>query len=358
MKVIKLISMMVVVFIVAAWIMVNATVIFVPAGQLGVKTVEYAMIGERGVVKEDYKPGWHWDLGPLHTWTLFDSTVQTLEMTRQEGYGDRRGRDDVEVQSADGYAVSVDVTIKFRIKNGFANKLYQQTGSGEKYKTVVRTQAKKACLTEFGEMKTEDFYDPEKRRLKSDEIKSTLQERLAEYYVEIIDVLIKSVQFDPEYEKKIQRKKLADQEVELNISMAEAERMSGKTQVTEAQTARMLKIILQEQEAELTRMEANANKEIAEIKADFDKYVTKVKADADLIAAQNDAKGALLIKTAEAEGERLRNDAMRGAGGSTIVALEAAKNLNFGDMVISTMDMDLLDIEAMARKLGAKAEKK
>ena len=140
--------------------------------------------------------------------------------------------------------------------------------------------------------------------------------------------------------------------------MAKAEGMSGKTQVIVAETAKMLAIIRQEQGAALTRMEALANRQITRIKADYESFATKKNADADLLAAQNDAKGQLLIKKAEAQGEKLRNEAMRGVGGNTIVALEAARNLNLNDMVISTMNIDLLDIDAMAKKLGATSKKK
>lgn len=357
MKYVKYVSIAIIIAVIGFWVLLNTTVIFIPVGKVGVLTREYALTGKRGVVEEDYKPGWHLDMGPLHSWTLFDSTIQTLEMTRNEGYGDRKGRDDVEVQSADGYAVSVDVTVKYRIVKDKANKLYQDTGSGVKYKTIVRTEAKNACIGMFGEMETEDFYDPTKRREKSVQVKEALQNSLADNYVEVVDVLIKNVQFDPEYEKKIQRKKLADQEVQLNISMAKAEEMSGKTQVIVAETRKMLAIIRQEQGAALTRMEAGANRTIAKIKADYESYATRKRADADLIAAQQDAKGQLLVKTAEAEGEKLRNEAMRGVGGSTIVALEAARNLNLDDMIISTMNVDLLDLDAMAKKLGASPKK-
>jgi regulator of protease activity HflC (stomatin/prohibitin superfamily) len=358
MKYIKIVSILIILAVIGFWILLNTTVIFVPVGKVGVMTREYAVTGKRGVVEEDFKPGWHWDMGPLHSWTLFDSTVQALEMTRNVNYGDRMGRDDVEVQSADGYAVSVDVTVKYRILKDKAFKLYQDTGSGIKYKTIVRTEAKDACIAMFGEMETEDFYDPAKRREKALQVQNKLHNSLADNYVEVIDVLIKNVQFDPEYEKKIQRKKLADQEVQLNISMARAEEMSGKTQVIVAETGKMLAIITQEQAAELIKMEALANRQIAKIKADYESFATRKNADADLIAAQQDAKGQLLVKTAEAEGEKLRNEAMRGVGGSTIVALEAARNLNLDDMIISTMNIDLLDIDAMAKKLGASSKKK
>jgi hypothetical protein len=163
------------------------------------------------------------------------------------------------------------------------------------------------------------------------------------------------VQFDPEYERKIQRKKLADQEVEYNKSKALAETMSGKTQVVEANTQRKLAVIKEEKEAEIVKMRAETEREIATIKADADRYATERRADADLVMAQRQAAGELLVKTAEAEGEKLRNQAMAGVGGSIIVALEAARNLNLADVVVSTFQIDPLDIEQMATKLGVPA---
>ena len=49
----------------------------------------------------------------------------------------------------------------------------------------------------------------------------------------------------------------------------------------------------------------------------------------------------------------------RCCGGTTHrVALEAARNLKFGDIVVSTRDIDFLDISGMATKLGLPPEKK
>ena len=53
-----------------------------------------------------------------------------------------------------------------------------------------------------------------------------------------------NVEFDPEYELKIRKKKLADQEVELNKAMARAETMAGKTQVIEAETLKLVSVIV------------------------------------------------------------------------------------------------------------------
>ncbi len=352
MKGIKFFSALVIVLIIGGWLIIKATTVYIPIGVVGVRTQEYALFGKKGVVQQDFGPGWHRDLGPIDSWVLFDSTVQVLEMTRDPKRGSVRGRDDVQVQSADGYAVSVDVTVKYRIMTGKAYKLYQDTGSGIKYKTIVRNEAQQASMGLFGQMKTEDFYNPQERREKAREAKGLLEESLTDNFTEVIDVLIRNVQFDPEYENKIRRKKLADQEVELNKSMARAAQMQGKTQVIEAETQKLVRIIRKEKEAELIRMQAETDREITKIKADYDKYATEKEADADLIAAQKGAEGQLLVKKSEAEGERLRNRAMQGVGGSTIVALEAAKNLNLVDVTVSTMDIDLLDIDGMATRLG------
>jgi regulator of protease activity HflC (stomatin/prohibitin superfamily) len=358
MKIIRALAILAIVLLVVAWLTVSSVTVNIPIGKVGVRTQEYGIFGHKGVVQEDFKPGWHRDLGPIDSWVLFDSTVQTLEMTKETSQGSRRGRDDVQVQSADGYAVSVDVTIKYRILAKMAHKLYQDTGSGTKYQTIVRTEAQQACIGMFGTMKTEDFYNPHERRKKATAVKALLTKSLADNFVEVLDVLIRDVQFDPEYEKKIRHKKLADQDVELNKSMTKAADMKGRTQKIEAETEKLVDIITKELAAALVRMEANTDRKVVKIKADYERYATEKKADADLVAAQKGAEGDLLTKKAEAEGERLRNEAMQGVGGSIIVALEAAKNLKFSKVTISTVQIDLLDVNAMVEKLGVPPAKK
>jgi hypothetical protein len=44
---------------------------------------------------------------------------------------------------------------------------------------------------------------------------------------------------------------------------------------------------------------------------------------------------------------------MVGLGGDLIVAMEAARNLNLGDLTFSTQQIDMLDVESMINKLGA-----
>ena len=357
MRSIKVISVLIVVVILGGWSMLSGLTQFIPVGQVGVRIQQYNALGKKGVVATDFGPGWHRDLGPIDNWVLYDSTVHTLEMTQDPLHGSEKSRDDVKVQSVDGNAIALDVTVKYRIMPGKAHMLFQDTGRSTKYITVVRNESESACMGYFGQMKTEDFYDPAVKRATTALVKKDLAESLADNFIEIVDVLIRDVEFDPRYEQEIRRKKLADQEVELNKSMGKAEEMRGKTQVIEAETMKLVNIIMKEKEAELVTMQAETDLEIAKIKASYEKYATEKMADADLIGAQREAEGQRTVKKAEAEGERLRNEALQGAGGSVIVALEAARNIQLSDVTISTMDTDLLDVDGMAEKLGARGGK-
>ena len=356
MKTIKSVSIIIILLILGGWIVVSSLTISVPIGQVGVRIQQYGMFGAKGVVEEDFGAGWHRDLGPIDKWQLYDSTVQTLEMTKDPRHGSVQGRDDVRVTSSDGSAISLDVTVKYRVAAGQAHILYQDLGSGTRYRTIVRNEAENACMGLFGQLETEDFYNPAKKASAAVAARALLKEKLEPKSIEVIDLLIRDVEFGEEYEQKIRQKKLADQEVELQIAEAAAAGERGKTQVVEADTAKRLQIIRKEKDRELIRMKAETDLAIAKIQAAYELYVTEKKADADLEAAQKVAAGERLVKVAEAEGEKLRNAALMGAGGSIIVALEAAKNLNISEALISTIDTDLLDIDAMAEKLGVPPE--
>ncbi|MHC4884844.1 MAG: SPFH domain-containing protein [Planctomycetota bacterium] len=350
---IKYVSILIVLSAIAAFLIVSFTVTTIPAGQVGVRIQQYAFLGDKGVVKEDFGPGYQRAIWPIDTWAKFDSTIQTLEMTRDPHRGSQSGRDDIEVRTADGSTVSVDVTVKYRIQPGKAHKLLQEMGRGDRYKNVVRTEAQEICMALFGKITTEDFYNPFQRTKVRVEALTALQASLADNYVEVVDLLIRDVQFDPAYERSIQEKKLADQRTEVNKSKKLAGEEQGKTMEVKAETNRQLAVIIKEKEGKLVEMQAGTKRAIAKIRADAGKYATQKRADADLIAAELLAKGQLQVKQAEAEGERLRNRAMMGVGGSTIVALEAARNLNLKSATISTLETDLLDVDKMARKLGA-----
>ena len=377
MKAIKIISWAIIVGIVAFFVCFNMLLIKIDIGEVGVRTMQYSFLGtKKGVEERDFKAGWHRKIPMIDTWRVFDSTVQTTEFTTQqerassnrvywqlskrgsldEDFGKNyptTGPEQIELKSKDGYTVKLDVTVKFRIQQGHAYMIYKKFNTEDQYKRIVRDQVQNTLRNVFGTMRTEEFYDPTVRRNKTDISFSTLSKDLDSNHVELIDLLIRDITFDPSYERKILDKKLADQDVELNKSKAVAEEKKGLTNKIIAETEAKVQVIGEEKAGEQLKMRAETDRQIAEINSQARLTVAKLRADADLYAAEMMAQGTLLEKQAEAVGELLKAKALEGSGGSNLVALEAVKGVNLDKITISTLDTDPLDVDQMIDKLGA-----
>lgn len=335
------------VLVLGVFVATRMVFIRIPVGGVGVRT---NIVGS-GLVLEDFGPGWHPNIIMMHQWAEFDATVQTLELSKTK-FHHERGGPSLSLKSADGYNVEVDVTIKYRIKEGEAHKLLMKKGPGDAYKRTFMQNALDACRITFGQMDTEGFYDPDLRVQKSAEAKVLLQQRVDDLSVEVIKVLIRDVTFDASYEKKIRDRKLADQDVLLNKSKAKAAEQKGITQTIEADTDAIIQKVGAEKKGKLVQMQAELRSILATIRAEAVTYESEKKSQADLLKTRKLAEGQLLLKIAEAEGERLRNEALAGAGGRIMTALEAVKSINLDEITVSTQQIDFLDIKKMLEKFG------
>ena len=118
------------------------------------------------------------------------------------------------------------------------------------------------------------------------------------------------------------------------------------------ETRALVVVIHEEKEKTLRGMKAENDKTITEITATYKKTVQETQSDADLYAMLKEADGIKLLREAEATGQALRRDAVATTGGTVLVALEIARNLQLGDMLVSTQVTNPLDISSMMEKLG------
>ena len=325
-------------------------VIKVGVDQVGVRTRIWGVT--RGIVHKDYGPGWHRAITGIDQWDLYDSTVQTLELAKEPSRMGHDERKEAALRTADDYDVSVDMVVKYQIKREEAWKLRQNIGVGERYKVIVENETRDIARSVLGRMVERDLYNPEEKRKRAAECKILLTERLVPRHVDIIDVLILEMRFDPQLERKIKNIKLAELDNVLNKSKTLAAEQRGITQTIDADTEAIAQKITGDKERAITVLDAETSKRITELLAEADKYLVQKKAEADLYKQQRKADGTLLIKYSQAEGERLRREALAGLGGDIIVAMEAARNINLADVSISSLDLNLLDIDDMATRLG------
>lgn len=340
----------IIVFIGLFIIGVKFFVIKVSVDQIGVRTRIWGV--SRGIVEKDYGPGWHRAVSGIDQWDLYDCTIQTLEFAKEPSRLGHDERKEAAIRTADDYDVSVDMIVKYQINRGSAWKLRQDLGAGERYKIIVENEIRDIARSVFGRMIERDLYNPVEKRKRAEECKVQLTERLATRHVAVIDVLILEMRFDPQLERKIKNIKLAELDNVLNKSKTLAAEQRGITQTIDADTEAIAQKIVGDKERAITVLDAETSKAITEILAEADKYYVQKRAEGDLYKQQRIAAGTLLIKQSQAEGERLRREALTGAGGDIIVAMEAARNMNLADVNLSSLDMNLLDVEDMATRLG------
>ncbi|MHC4513318.1 MAG: SPFH domain-containing protein [Planctomycetota bacterium] len=326
-------------------------IIKIKPGQTGVLNKQFG----GGLVKQDYGPGFWLDMGPMHTWDIMDTTVQTLNMLRATKSGMSRAglHPPLLVNSADGAIVNMDVTIKYRIAEGKAWQVLNEFGKNDEYKDKVNAAAIDVMREELGDLTTEEFYDPLKRKSTTDKMETRLQKQMDRMHVQLVNILIRDLEFEKRFEDQIKRKALAQQDALLQQSLTKAADYRGRTQKIEAETQAKVVVINEDKKKTLTTMQAENDKKRQKIEADYKKYVTEAESTAELYASQKEAQGILLLKDAEAQGEALRRQALSGEGGRFLVALETVKSIKLGEIAVSTQLVNPLDLERMMEMLGA-----
>lgn len=322
----------------------------VPLNQIGVRVKVWSVA--RGVVPEDAYVGWHRGIPKIDEWELYDGTVQTEDRT-SDVTRERKEGNPIKVRTADDYDVTLEMIVKYKLQRGNVHRLRKEVGAGDMYKRIVSVEAYDAARVSFGKMTELDLYNPHEKRKRAEEARELLVQKLKPRYVDIVDVLILNLNFDPKLDRKIRNLKVAELDSLANISKAKAADQRGITQTIDADTEAVAEKITGDKAAKLAILDAITRQRITEILAAADKYMVEKRALADRYREERIAAGTLLVSIAQAEGERHRRLAMVGIGGELIVAMEAARNINLGNVDISTQQIDLLDIESMISKLGA-----
>jgi len=278
------------------------------AKEVGVKTNK-ALFGTRGVQQEIAESGQVKFYNPLVTdWNTFDKNVQILDMTAVQGRGDRAGRDDMRFKTIDGNDISLDIIISYRINPESAPTILQDVAKNDEdlKENIVRTIARSKPRDIFGELETEEFYDAAKRAAQAEKVKMVMNEILEPYGVIVGGVNTGDYRFNPEYQRAIEEKKVADQQVEKNRSATAAAEEEYKRKVEEAK-------------GEVAKMIAKADGEFERAKIEADAYYIQQQRLAEAIIAEGEA---------EAAGILAMNEALSGAGGEAMVKLKIAEALS------------------------------
>ncbi|MFH0891645.1 MAG: prohibitin family protein [Candidatus Falkowbacteria bacterium] len=276
--------------------------------EVGVRTRKISIFGDKGVEDKAYPPGSTYFFLPfVNDWDTFDTKLQNVEMTLEQGKGDRASRDDLIFKTIDGNDIGLDVIIAYRIDPAKAPYIRQLVAPDDRTlrQKIFRAVARSKPRDVFGELTTEEFYVAEKRDQQAEKARAALHEILEPMGIIVERVLTKDYRFNSEYQKAIEDKKIADQEVGKNRSAQHAVFEDYKKKIEDAQ--------------------GEVNKAMAEVDGQFRK--AKIEVDAYYDQQANVAKAIRAEGIAEAKAIEEMNKALAGSGGEAIVKLRLAEAL-------------------------------
>ena len=309
--------------------------------EVGVRTLKLTFIGPKGVEDRAYAPGATYFFLPfINDWDVFDTKLQNLEMTYSQVRGDRKSRDDLVLKTIDGNDISLDVIIAYRIDANKAPHILQYVARDDATlrDKIVRTVARSKPRDIFGELKTEAFYVADAREAQAIKAKEALQKILGPMGIVVEKVLTNDYRFNPAYQKAIEDKKVADQQVEKNKSAQHAAAEEYKRKLEEAR-------------GEVNKMVADADGQYLKDKIEADVYQEQQQ----LLAKAIQAEG-----IAEANGIQEMNNALAGSGGEAIVKLRIAEAIQGKRIILlpvseGGMNLKTTDINRLIETLGIKA---
>ncbi|HTL70822.1 MAG TPA: SPFH domain-containing protein [Candidatus Eisenbacteria bacterium] len=207
----------------------------------------------------------------------------------------------LDLKTNDGQNVSVDLTIIYALMAPEVPLLHQKVGPNFEDQ-ILLPQIRSEARLAIGSHSAEEIYQGKVRDTIQISIKEKLQQAVSKFpAIQIQDALIRHFKFSEEFERAIEQKKLAAQQVEINKNKA----------------------LAQEEEAKRIEAEARGQKLRVLQEAEGGAQSVKIRADAQRYQLEQEAAGKLAIYKAEAEGKKLLAEAL--GGGQNVVALKFAE---------------------------------
>jgi len=269
----------------------------------------------KGVQQTLYPPGSTNFFAPfIRDFYTFDTRIQNLEMTSRSEKGDRQGADDLQFKTTDGNDVYMDVTVVWQIDQVKAPKILQEVGTSttEVKEKLVRPMARTLIRDVMNELTSESIYNADKRFQKSEEAKKFLAEALAPYGVIVQQVNVGEYRFNPDYQKIIHDRKLAE---------ASAEQLKSDAEAAEGGAKRDLETARGKVASAVAQAQGQLNQ-------------AKLRADSMFYQQQQNAEAILTERTNNALAIAKRSEALKGAGGRAQVKLKVAEALTGKSIVL------------------------
>jgi regulator of protease activity HflC (stomatin/prohibitin superfamily) len=307
--------------------------------EVGARTVKWSLFGKSGVEDKVYQPGATYFFLPFfNEFNRFDARLQIVEMTATANKGNTVGVDDLPFKTKDGNDIRIDIIFSYRIDPQRVPYIRQFVAADmiELKEKVFRTVARSKPRDYLGAYSTEQFYHAENRNKAAEAAKQGLQAILGEYGIIVENVALMDYRFNPDYQKIITDKKIADTKTTTLISQR-------------ASTVELNKKLLNDALSEVNKQIADADGKYQEAVLSAEAYFQQQTNLAAATIAEGEAEAASIMKMREA---------MNNEGGLIQVKMAIADSLRGKRIVMIPMgnanafNLQTLDLNDVLRQAG------
>lgn len=300
--------------------------------------------GAAGIHTNIYTTGVHWLLPGCEKFLVFPQNVRAVTLRSKERGGDDSNRfvrheEAAHIQTSDGFFINLDVSILYRVVDPY--KVVREFGSGTLYEqNGIVFQAEPTLKSTMGTLHPEDFFNASARVAKQDEARDKFNEFLLPRGLRVDHVLIRYPQYHEAVQARIEARNIQEQTRQKNIEEAKLAQAVGDLNQVTKQGEAALSIKLMEGSNYVTRLTAQ-----------MDSYRRKKASEANRV-----------IAVAEAEKQRMMNEAYQGAGVERLIGLEWAKVLAGLDTIVLESGgpggFNPLNLDALFKQLNLQSPEK
>lgn len=321
---------------------------YIRPDEFAVKEVDVPMpllTGAAGIHTNIYDTGVRWRTPGCEKFLIFPKSIRAVTLHSKN----RRGADTEEkfvryedaahIQTSDGFFINLDVSILYRVIDPY--KVIKYFGAGTLYEqNGIIFQAEPTFKATMGTLHPEDFFNAEQRVAKQNEARDKFNEQSIPRGLKVEHVLIRYPQYHEAVQARIEARNIQEQTKQKNIEEAKL-----------AQANASLNEVVKQGEASLTiKLMEGSN------------FVTRLTAQMDAYRRKQASEANKLMALADAEKQRMINEAYQGVGSDRLVGLEWAKVLSGLDTIIlesgGPNGFNPLDMDALLKQLKVKTTDK
>jgi regulator of protease activity HflC (stomatin/prohibitin superfamily) len=335
-------SLLVVLLFVFIGILYATCTQYIRPDQFAVKQVDVTMpllTGAAGIHTNIYDTGVHWLTPGCEKFLVFPKSIRAVTLHSKNGQeggesGQRfvRYEDAAHIQTSDGFFINLDVSILYRIIDPY--KVVHEFGAGVLYEqNGIVFQAEPTFKSVMGTLRPEDFFNAAERVAKQDEARDRFNDFLVPRGLKVEHVLIRY----PRYHEAVQAR-------------IEARNIQEQTKLKNTEEARLAEALGTLNEA-IQQGQASLSIKLTE----GSNYVTRLTAQMEAYQRIKSSEAQRVVAVAEAEKQRMVNQAYQGEGADRLVGLQWAKVLSGLDTIVleagGPNGFNPLDMQSLMKQL-------